>query len=229
MSNSRSVRPRFLFPRGEAVLWLTLAVGALGFVVELARAAGTYQSGEARVMLSSGRLPDAVRLSTYALRLHPHEPVATYTRLVALKRLGRWNEVVAWVHEAQLAHPDRSAMLFLEGEARWRNNPNDPRAVEALWQGFGLVPVPVFSPVALWRMALGTGRTVWGDRDPRNLAAALSVLALLPHDPLMTDADRRQASREAADAFEAANAPLAAESLASKRSDLGPNQSATLR
>jgi hypothetical protein len=209
--NDSTQRPPLRRSAGPA-LAATLLAGALALIFQIGSAAASRQAAEARRHLGREEPLQADQTARRALRFDPWQTQAAYTRLIALKRLGRWRELADLGEAVRPWHRQSPAVLQLLGEAYWQLGQPD-KSAHALWDAFWRAPRPRESGAELWRLAATMGRRAWGASDPRVAAAALRAATLLETEERLTDEQRRAARRDLARILKEAGAPMTAEEL----------------
>lgn len=177
------------------LLYIILAVGAVALAAQVCDAIGSHEAIQARARMRINRPDEALAVAGRAIAVYPWQADATFTRLVAQERMGRWKEMLA-ARDVVAWHPYSAAVLALVGEAHAQRG-ESRAAAETLWQSFWRAPRPRDNPAQLWRIAMVCGAQAWGPADPRTRAAARRTLDLLAGDPNLRPEDRVQAEREA--------------------------------
>lgn len=201
---------------------LTVLLGLLALIAETGSMLAGFAAQRAREDLRAGRPAAAIASAETALRLDPWQPRAAYTRLVALKRLGRWQTLASDAQRTRGWHLDTRSVDLLAGEAAFQTGDHEA-AAEALWRAFRRSPRPPHDGPILWLMALRSGQAVWPVDDPRNVAAAWQTGRVAQEDPGLDAARRRDIVNEAATALREARAPEAAAGLLAALAVAPPN------
>jgi hypothetical protein len=198
-----------MIPVGKPRIWLTFAltVTVAALAAELARAIVQVAAYHARRELGQGRSVEALRAANWGAVIYPYDIKVNYSRLVALKRLGRWEKLAEKAREVMDWHPEGAPVMRLLGEAAWNQGLHE-EAAETLWASFWREPNPDLSSAQLWRLAMLAGEQTWGSNDRRVMAAALRTQTLASQDPTINDVERQRAIRDSAKVLERAGQPL---------------------
>jgi tetratricopeptide (TPR) repeat protein len=194
------------------LFYATILMGIAACVIQGMTLNSARHGSSARQFLKSGNPAAALEKAVTALRFNPLNQHAAYTQCVALKRLARWDDLMAKSEENLEWHPNAPAIHLLAGEGHWQQG-HKIQAAQHFRSSLWCRPNPARSAARFWLSALVGSAEEWGVQDPRLAGMALRAVHLAETDPDLTPDGKARMMNQVAGLLEQMERPLTAEAI----------------